>query len=575
MKMRLFSVFVAFLQIAILSAKAPDIDISARFEPDEVDSNSEVRYIVNVANAFPDSFHPPVPNGLHLRNKGVYQSSSIVNGVGTHQVSFVFSYVPQKTGTFEIPAYEIKINGKNYIVPSTKVKVADNLRKSSPRQNSSAQKKKDQVISLNVSLSRHKAYVGQNIPVTITIKCDHRIQLIHPVKMEILGDAFLRAPLPERPKSRKHGQYEIYTWNTFITPLKSGTHEISFQAFCSIQILHRMSFLSFAEEEPIDLISEPVAVEVFPLPEAPTNFCGSVGQFTLKNPCLSSDRVLLGEPVTLTIDVEGQGNFARLQPPEIANSTHSESWKVFPPKSTFIAYDDYNFKGKKTIEYVLIPQKTGEIVLPDIVLTYFNPETERFETSTLDNSKKIVLVSRSAEAFSNDTRHTPPETKANHISKSDVAHGETHILSKDTRHGQTLMPISRQRWFWILQGCFAAIALFFFFKIKSPSTKKKTPKWNMKNIQKCLSSAINKGEIMQFYKIAFEAIDQKLALHNISLEQSRAEQIEQLQSRGLKHLQWLEAFLNEGDAIAFGQRRVDTDHLQQQLKTLLLFLQQH
>jgi hypothetical protein len=297
-------------------------------------------------------------------------------------------------------------------------------------------------------------------------------------------------------------------------------------------------------------------------------FRGGIGKFTLQNLRLSSDRALLGEPVTLSVDVIGEGNFARLQPPEIVSN---EFWKVFPPKSTFSAKDDYDFKGTKTIEYVIVPQQTGEIVIPDIALTYFNPEIEHYEISTLDNSKKIVLVSSSAETFSKYTNETANQNKTEKENRSKNSLVATHILSQDTQHYTTLKPIYRLSWFWILQSIFALIALLYFLKIRTPSTKPKTPKWNIKNVQKLLRETVNRGDAKQFYKTAVKIIDQQLAIHDIR-GLYHSEQIKQLQTRGMKHLKWLESFWSEADAIVFGQSQVDKNHLNHQLEKLLMFL---
>jgi hypothetical protein len=329
-----------------------------------------------------------------------------------------------------------------------------------------------------------------------------------------------------------------------------------------------MGFFALAEDELISLVSHPIALEVHSLPEAPTDFHGAIGQFSLKNFRLSSDRALVGEPITVSVDIVGEGNFSRLQPSEIVSN---ELWKAFPPKATFVAQDDYDFKGTKTVEYVIVPQKTGEIAIPNITFTYFNPKTKRYETSTIDNSKKTVLVSRSAETFINDTSGT--EKKSRPKNKSENTGSTLHILSKDTFHHGTLLPIYFQSWFWILQSCLAVIASLFLIKTRRSSRKEKKLKWNIKKIEKSLLQAANGGDLTQFYKLADQFINQKLTIYSITTKQ-RSEQIKQLQERDIKHLKWLESFLNEMDAIAFGQSQVDKKHVDQQLEKLLMFLRQ-
>ncbi|MDR3317377.1 MAG: BatD family protein [Puniceicoccales bacterium] len=562
MNIRFFIVWVIIFQIFALSAESASISINARFEPTEVDVNSEVRYIVDITNAVPDKLKIPQVAGLRKRSENVYQSSSLINGVASQKTSFIFTFISEKTGTIEIPEYTIEIDGEPYPIMPAKVKIINDPY-------AAASQQRDQGIALDISILKERVYVGQNIPVTLSITLDESIQLVQPIKAQIVNDAFFQAPLSKQPKLRTGRGYEIYSWDTFITPLKAGKHEISFTVTCPIQVVRSMGFFSFAEQELINVPSRPIPLEVHSLAEAPADFRGGIGQFTLKNSRLSSDRALLGEPITLSVDIEGQGNFSRLQPPEIASN---ELWKVFSPKSTFVGQDDYDFKGVKTVEYVIVPQKTGEIPVPDITLTYFDPETERFETTRIDNSQKIILVSRSAETFfDHDTGSGVDNKTKDHKEKNSVS--VIHIFSNDTRPFQTLAPFYCHSWFWILQGFLMGLALLLLFKTRIQTTTKKAPKWDMKKISKVLTKNARMENIEQFYKIAKESISQKLIIYNIHTAQ-RSEQIKQLQERGLKHLKWLELFLNEADAISFGQGKIDQKHLDLQLEKLLMFLQQ-
>jgi hypothetical protein len=389
-----------------------------------------------------------------------------------------------------------------------------------------------------------------------------------PIEAQILGDCFLQSKLSQQPKKKQKGDHVTYSWETSITPLKTGKQEISFQVSCRIQVLRNMGFFTFPEENIVELVSRPIAMDIDSLGETPSEFRGAIGQFTLTNLRLSSDRALLGEPVTLSVDVEGKGNFTRLQAPEM---TRGEHWTLFPPKSTFIAQDDYDFQGIKTWEYVIIPRKTGTIAVPDLSLTYFNPETEKFETITMDNRQKTILVSRSGEAFpgyENSTFTEKPKTD------SDTSPSSIHILTKDTAHYISLIPSYRRSWFWILQGFLGIMALVFALKIRKPPLKKRKLKWNMKKNRELLMQKARDGDVKEFYKTATSLLDQRLTLLGISLEQQRSIQIQQLQGKQFKHLKWLESFFNEADAIVFGRLSVDGNHLHRQREKILLFLEQ-
>jgi hypothetical protein len=560
MKTQFFTILVAFLQIVALHARGPSVSINARFEPSEACLYGEVRYVVDVTSAFPGSFIPPSVPGLRKRSESVYQSSTVINGVSTQKVTFIFSYIAEQAGVIEMPRYNIEINGEHYPVMPAKVKIVNNSNAVASQQ--------EQGISLAVLTNASETYVGQSVPITIALQLSEYAQLSSAIRIKSLNDAFILSHLSKQPRVHPDGAYEVYSWDTCITPLKNGNQQISFEVSCPVQVIRTMGFFSLAEEELISLVSRPVALEVHPLPEAPAGFRGGIGQFLLRNLRLSSDRALVGEPITLSVDIVGEGNFSRLQPPEIVGD---ELWKAFPPKATFVAQDDFDFRGTKTVEYVIVPQKTGEIALPDITLTYFNPKTQRFETSTIDNAEKIVLVSRSAETFANDTNEAKKKPHAKNHSENTSS--TLHILSQDTSHHRTLLPIYFQSWFWILQGCLAMIALLYLLKTRTPPQREKTSKWNIKKIEKSLLQAASGEDVTQFYKLAIQSINQKLATYSIGAKQ-RPEQMRQLQEKDIKHLKWLESFLNEADAIAFGQSQMDRKHVGQQLEKLLMFLRQ-
>ncbi|MDR1303296.1 MAG: BatD family protein [Puniceicoccales bacterium] len=564
MKTRFFTIWVAFLQIFLANALSASISINARFSPDEVDINGEVRYILEITNA-PSPEDPRIPTvpGLRRRGESVFQSSTSVNGVITQKTSFIFSFIPEKMGVIEMPEYDIEIDGEEYPVMPAKVKIVGDPQ-AIPQQQS-------QEIILKAEVDATKPYyVGQCIPVNVSIITKKGIELQSPINIKNASDAFLQSPFSKQPKLRSSRGYENYSWSTFITPLKSGPQEVIFRGTFSVQIARSMGFFAFAEQETVNLSSQPVALKILPLPKPPADFSGGIGEFKLKNVRLSSDRALLEEPVTLSVDIEGKGNFSRLQAPKIPSD---ELWKIFPPKATFLAKDEYDFHGVKTLEYVIVPQKTGEIPVPDITLTFFNPKTDQFETVTLDNSQKTVLVSRSAETFSNYSAEPTDEDTAVDTPKASKSPPPTHILAIDTPQVETLEPFYMQAWFWIMQACFAVIAALIALKTKALSAIPTEIKWNMKKIQALLVQAVENKSAKQFYKAASEAIAQKLAACQVTGE-NRAEQIEQLRERNMKHLQWLELFWNEIDAISFGQGTTDPKYLALQLEKLMMFLKQ-
>jgi hypothetical protein len=76
--------------------------------------------------------------------------------------------------------------------------------------------------------------------------------------------------------------------------------------------------------------------------------------------------------------VTGSGNFDRVDSTMLE---HVESWKSYPPKSTFKSSDALGYKGEKIFEQPLIASKPGLQTLPGLTFSYFDPTTRRYETA--------------------------------------------------------------------------------------------------------------------------------------------------------------------------------------------------
>ena len=125
------------------------------------------------------------------------------------------------------------------------------------------------------------------------------------------------------------------------------------------------------------LKAEPVVIEALPLPKAgqPSGFEPShVGRYTLE---ARADRptVAVGEAVTLTIDVKGQGNLRNLHAPSLPRL---DGWKSYEPKVTVNLDPGDLVSGTKTVEYLLLPEHPGTTMIPSFELPYFDPETRAY-----------------------------------------------------------------------------------------------------------------------------------------------------------------------------------------------------
>ena len=154
-----------------------------------------------------------------------------------------------------------------------------------------------------------------------------------------------------------------------------------------------------------------VAVEVLPLLEgAPSGFTGAVGRFRISAE-VDATTGEANEPLSLAVAVSGEGNIEALPDP---------AWPEFDgfrviqspadPDSDVVAGQ---ITGIRTYELVLVPEEAGELTIPPIGYTHFDPELgEYVEVAT---APIVVLV-----ADADGMPAVPPNASTDVASKEEV-----------------------------------------------------------------------------------------------------------------------------------------------------------
>ena len=130
------------------------------------------------------------------------------------------------------------------------------------------------------------------------------------------------------------------------------------------------------------LESPPVAVEVRPLPAgSPAGFTGAVGRFDIS---AEADAAAgqVNEPVQVTVTVSGEGNIEALPDPSWPEFA---GWRVI--ESPAVASTQVvagQVTGNRTFKIILVPERAGELTIPEIGFTHFDPSSERFVQTAAD-----------------------------------------------------------------------------------------------------------------------------------------------------------------------------------------------
>jgi hypothetical protein len=145
------------------------------------------------------------------------------------------------------------------------------------------------------------------------------------------------------------------------------------------------------------LKADPITIEAVPLPKQgqPAGFDASnVGKLVIE---ARADRaaVTVGEAVTLTIEVKGQGNVRNVRPPPLPRL---EGWKSYEPKVTVNVDPGELVAGSKIVEHLLLPERAGTTVIPSFELAYFDPATKSYAVAKSEPVRLEVAPDATARA---------------------------------------------------------------------------------------------------------------------------------------------------------------------------------
>jgi len=368
------------LLVACLGAEAQEVTATASFNPPQIGAGQIGTYVVELSGIHSaPNFSPPSVPGLAMPSQPSGRSTqmSIINGEMSASISLQFQVQPAQTGSYTVPAYTITANGKQVSVPAATLAVTERP-PTAP-----------DLLTLTVSTPRKEVYVGERLPLDLTLnwRAD-----VHPDLSGCLtldNDNFESVHLsgnPDQTSTIIDGQrYGTATFHTFITPLKSGPQTVHFTQPLVVTmpgqnndfVGNGMGGFVFSRQEQVNLQSPGIDLNVVSLPMdgRPANFTGAIGTFSVQEPSLSSADLQVGVPVTLTLNVSGQGNFDRLRAPTL---NLGSSWRTYPPKDSFKAQDPSGYHGDKTFDYVVMPMSDQTSELSGLEFNFFNPETKSY-----------------------------------------------------------------------------------------------------------------------------------------------------------------------------------------------------
>ncbi len=477
---RLFAVLGVFASAQLAYADSPSV--TAVLNSSEAAVGETVHLEIRVAGARgADAPENIMVDGLEIRRTGTSQRIEMNNLNLTSSVIYDYTVMPLRAGRFTIPPQTIRVGNNSLRTPALTLNVADSPGRSSgtrPGRDAAAASASSLVFAELIVPSK-TAYVGEIVPVQIRMGFDPRVRprLVEPP--EITGQGFTAQKLQqsgENTETISGRPYEVVTFKTAIAAARAGKFEIGpVKAKAQVVVPRRQSAPRSRPRSPFDLLdqddpfsdpffsnpfsqrgerrdveikSEPVALEVKPLPKnAPPSFSGAIGNFTMATDA-NPKSLQVGDPITVTSTLSGRGNFDRVNAPVIEDE---RGWHKYPPSSKFKQDDEVGLSGTKTFEMVLSPNEKKQ-GLPLLAFSYFDPVKQQYVTLHSEpiplNVQGGAAVAQNAGAAQSAAPTPPTGTARPPVPTATKQQDILYQLTERPRAAESFAPIYTQRVFW-------------------------------------------------------------------------------------------------------------------------------
>ena len=379
----------------------PSVRVSAQADPTTVEVGASVRFIVRVDGApatvvrTPD---PPATTNLEpqQRTPRTRQIRSSTRDGLRQGVVFSWRFRPQQQGVARIQPLTVVVQGEVYTIAPIRIQVtAANDRSSAPTLTRPDGGAPDGALDardlfVRARATDDRAYQNEQVIVEYSLFYRPGLRLRHS-RLAGSWDApgFWREelnvasrPTPQRRRAYGRTYETVVLKRVALFPTRPGTLRVDplrIETEAQGTMRMRQGGPSIRGRfEPVKLASQSVSLDVRGLPAgAPPGFDGAVGQFSMAVEA-EPDSASVGDPVTLTVQVEGTGNLATLSPPVLNLPSGLQSYE--PTVETDIERNESEIRGTKTFTHTLVPQSAGRYDLSSVAFSYFDPDAGRYET---------------------------------------------------------------------------------------------------------------------------------------------------------------------------------------------------
>ncbi|HYZ89065.1 MAG TPA: BatD family protein, partial [Myxococcales bacterium] len=406
----------ALLCLAAAAHAADEVQLSARTDTAEVALDGTINWIVTASISSrgeqPKVALPDFKDfDIVTTSQSEDASFTFVNGSPTFRRTTVITVrlAPRREGKLTIEAARLNYGGKAYSTQPISIRALPPGQQPSAKSRARAQPPPDRLddetaidpfrdahpqsrdLVLRASVDRERPYVGQQVTYSLYLLARDNVSGINTLQLPRL-DGFwseeLEAPrdLVAEPRIIDGVPYRTFLLRKrALFPLHAGRIQVD---PAEVEVL--TGFGLIFSRSSTRRSSQPVWIDVQPLPAAgkPAGFdAGNVGAWTL-TASVDPVAVAVGQPVTFKLVAQGRGNVRNLALPKLGQMPGLRSYDATSTDKE--AVEQGQIAGTRTMEQLLVPERTGEIEIPSLSMDVFDPSQKAYRTLRTDPIKLDV-----------------------------------------------------------------------------------------------------------------------------------------------------------------------------------------
>ena len=395
---RIAKIFIAIIFLLYTHVLAEELNFEATVDRNKVGLGQSLQLDLT----FDGSQNMPVPElstieGFQVRYLGPSTRMSIINGQTTSSVTYVYTLLPTKVGSFKLGPFKFEHNGNTYNSNVINIEVLETAAQAENQPSLEAQSQVNDLndrIFLTLQLRKNKVYLNEVVGLTIKLFVNSLgVRDIQFPQFNHDGFSVGKFELPRQYQELVGGiNYDVIEFQATIFGLKPGEFHLGpATTQCNLIVRKQVNrqgagfsdsffnsdvldnFFGGYQAYPMNLKSADISVTVLSLPvqNEPKGFSGALGVFDFQA-SVSPLEVKVGDPVTIKAVVRGQGNFNTVN---LSTLSLGSDFKVYEPQ---IKQD----KEIKTFDQVLIPLNASIKEIPAMSFSFFNTQTDLYETIT-------------------------------------------------------------------------------------------------------------------------------------------------------------------------------------------------